>query len=61
MKRDFLPSQVGDHVTRALDESYERGFLMGRRCGLTAAADYLRKTDPTSPLIVIFERMKYDA
>ena len=67
MRRDFLPSQVGDTVTRALDESYERGFMMGRRAGLSAAADILRGLKDYPPslqvanLITLFERMKYDA
>jgi len=62
MKRDLLPSQIGDHVTRALDECFERGVNTGRRIGLSAAADYIRKNPNTTAadLIVIFERMKYE-
>jgi hypothetical protein len=41
-KRDFLPSQKADHVTRALDESFERGFSIGRAAGLEHACKLLR-------------------
>lgn len=60
-KRDFLPSQGRDGITRALDESYERGFDLGRRAGLNAAADYCRANPDATlqDLIGVFTNMKY--
>jgi hypothetical protein len=61
-KRDFLPSQRADHISRALDETYERGFLFGRAAGLRAACDKLRQLQPSAQitdLIEELERLKY--
>lgn len=41
-KRDFLPSSRPDHLTRALDETYERGFMLGRAAGIEHALQTLR-------------------
>lgn len=41
-KRDILPSSRPDHYTRALDETYERGFHLGRAAGLERACKLLR-------------------
>lgn len=41
-KRDFLPSSRPDHLTRALDETYERGFMLGRAAGIEHAVQLLR-------------------
>lgn len=40
--RDMLPSSRPDHVTKALDASYEGGFNVGRRAGLEAASEIIR-------------------
>lgn len=40
-KRDLL-SSVPDHFTKALDESYERGFMLGRAAGIEQALTLLR-------------------
>lgn len=42
-KRDLLPSSRPDHYTKALDDTYERGFHLGRAAGLERACDLLRK------------------
>jgi hypothetical protein len=42
-KRDLLPSSRPDHFTRALDETYERGFVIGRAAGLERACELLRE------------------
>lgn len=41
-KRDLLASQVRDSYSRALDETYERGFHLGRAAGLERACNLLR-------------------
>jgi hypothetical protein len=42
-KRDMLPFRlVQDHFTKALDETYERGFLIGRAAGIEHALQLLR-------------------
>lgn len=41
--RDLLPFRLQqDHFTRALDETYERGFFMGRAAGIELALKLLR-------------------
>lgn len=40
--RDLLPSSRPDSFTKALDESYERGFLLGRAAGIEHALAVLR-------------------
>lgn len=41
-KRDLLPSQGRDTYTKALDETYERGFHLGRAAGIEYALKLLR-------------------
>jgi hypothetical protein len=41
-KRDILPSSRQDFFTKALDDTYERGFLLGRAAGLERACQLLR-------------------
>lgn len=54
-KRDLLPSQASDHVTRALDDAYERGARLGWRMGLARAiAEF--KDQPR--LVAHLERLK---
>lgn len=43
--RDLLPSSRPDSVTKALDESYERGFLLGRAAGIEHAVSLLRAAE----------------
>lgn len=47
-KRDLLPSAGRDHFTRWLDETYERGFHLGRAAGLEAACAILREYVPVT-------------
>jgi isopenicillin N synthase-like dioxygenase len=43
LSRDLLPFRLQqDHFTRALDETYERGFFVGRAAGLELALKVLR-------------------
>jgi hypothetical protein len=41
-KRDLLPSSRPDHITKALDESFERGYILGKSAGLDRALQLLR-------------------
>lgn len=38
----MLPSQRPDAFTKALDETFERGFITGRAAGLERACEVLR-------------------
>jgi len=62
-KRDFLPSQRPDHITKGLDAAYEAGFGMGRRAGLERACDILREMKPGDvdvfKLLELFTAEKY--
>ena len=59
--RDLLPSSKPDHLTRALDESYERGFNLGRAAGLELACVALRdaKIPNVGDIIASLTRSKY--
>lgn len=61
-KRDMLPSSRPDHITKALDETYERGFNLGRAAGLEHACKLLRDAPysaETANLLQLLTAEKY--
>jgi hypothetical protein len=61
-KRDFLPSSKPDHITRGLDEAYERGFVLGRAAGIETALQLLRAANIPNigNLVASLTRSKYE-
>jgi len=57
----LLPSSQPDHFTRALDETYERGFLLGRAAGIEHALQLLRDADIPNigDIVAALTRSKY--
>lgn len=54
-----MPSQLPDHVTALLDESFERGVKLGRNAGLSAAADFVRNLPYSETNITIIRELEH--
>lgn len=60
--RDMLPSARPDHYTKALDETYERGFHLGRAAGLERACAIVRDlpySDANMEILALLTQEKY--
>jgi hypothetical protein len=59
----LLPSSRPDHFTKALDETYEQGYLLGRAAGLEHAAKLLRDANIPNigDIVAQLVRSKYES
>jgi hypothetical protein len=57
----MLPSSRPDHLTKALDETYERGFMLGRAAGIEHALKLLRDANipNVGDIVTELTRSKY--